>query len=28
MEIMVHNKKSVSRKVSKETVSFQQEFPI
>ena len=28
MEIMVHSKKSVSTKVSKETVPFQQEFQI
>jgi len=28
MEIMVHRKKSVSTKVSKEIVPFQQEFPM
>jgi len=28
MEIVVHSKKSVSTKVPKEIVSFQQEFPI
>jgi len=27
MEIVVHSKKSVSTKVSKEIVPFQQEFP-
>jgi len=28
MEIMVHSKKSVSTKISKEIVTFQQEFPV